>query len=565
MTTHNNSPVKAQTKKLLSFKQMKKFICNRFHKKYFIDEFFYGSRVINDIIYNEKTHIVASFKDYLILDDLSEFLKRYYTMIESSIRLPKFFEYYETYSRIYPNYTALPESKYIYKNIHKKQKMIDLQQELEISMEKKRLIENDAKRKKREKEREKENQVFSTEVYNSIANDSSYIDILFGLCDLKMNDSVEGINKIINQIEKYETKFSFIDVASNNANSSMMGKPPLKILGKLISKHFSTLSKDNSLTSHSNNNSIFKNINIFNEIKLVNTVSNTHRKTMSSNNSKSKHLNPNNIFPLTHRCFNKSSKIKKKEQEKIKVNISNSLANKSSEADRIKNKIMSQIKTNINNTHNRNHNCLFNNKQIFNSHTNNNSINNNTNSSLKNHTTAANVVLVPQSTKNNTIANMNSKYSSIKTDRLKTDRPKSTFDFAFLNKLIGRSVTKSKSKQKGGKVSNTAATTRNTSKTKSKTIRQLHYGNLNYNSDDGVKKKSLSGNKKISVNVAGSKETKFTSPPQKGVVRGIQIKNFNRALGINDYLSPKYNLNSSSSKKSSAQTSRTARKRGIIK
>lgn len=41
------------------------------------DEFnSYTKRIINDIVYNEKAHIVATFKDYLILDDASEFLKR---------------------------------------------------------------------------------------------------------------------------------------------------------------------------------------------------------------------------------------------------------------------------------------------------------------------------------------------------------------------------------------------------------------------------------------------------------------------------------------------------------
>lgn len=39
---------------------------------------FYNVKIVNDIIYNESTHIVAVFKDYLIYDDLSEFLKRIY-------------------------------------------------------------------------------------------------------------------------------------------------------------------------------------------------------------------------------------------------------------------------------------------------------------------------------------------------------------------------------------------------------------------------------------------------------------------------------------------------------
>ena len=205
MNTYSNQSKKQKKSKILSKFSIEKYIFNRFQRTYFIDELFYGGRVVNDIIYNEKTHIVATFKDYLILDDLSEFLKRYYTTMESEIRLPKFFEYYETYSRIYPNYTSLPESRYIYKNIHKKQKMIDQQQDLEMSME----------RKKTRQKKEKDNniQVFSTEVCNSIANDSSYIDLLFGIERRKHYDSndedpcyydssLERISKIISKIDK---------------------------------------------------------------------------------------------------------------------------------------------------------------------------------------------------------------------------------------------------------------------------------------------------------------------------------------------------------------------------
>ena len=100
-------------------------------KKY-INPKYYTVNIINNIIYNEKSHIVAIFKDYLILDDTSEFLKRYYKVYESIIRLPKFYEYYNTYSKIYPNYTSLHEGKYIYKNILKKQRMIDIQEQMVI-------------------------------------------------------------------------------------------------------------------------------------------------------------------------------------------------------------------------------------------------------------------------------------------------------------------------------------------------------------------------------------------------------------------------------------------------
>ena len=154
--------------KIINKSLLEKFIFFSFKYKYYIDQFTYGTIVINNIIYNEKSNIVATFKDYLITDDLSEFLKRYYTKIESSIRLPRFYEYYETYSRIYPNYTILPEAKYIYKNIHKKQRMID-QQQVEESEERKK---DSKKVKNKKKNNEKDDLVFNTEIYNSIVNKS---------------------------------------------------------------------------------------------------------------------------------------------------------------------------------------------------------------------------------------------------------------------------------------------------------------------------------------------------------------------------------------------------------
>jgi len=41
-------------------------------------ESYQNLKVINDLIYNEQAPIVAVFKDYLILDDVNEFLKRPY-------------------------------------------------------------------------------------------------------------------------------------------------------------------------------------------------------------------------------------------------------------------------------------------------------------------------------------------------------------------------------------------------------------------------------------------------------------------------------------------------------
>ena len=50
---------------------------------------------------------------------------RYYTDEEFDERLPKIYEFYEKYSKVFPNYVTLPENKYMFKNIERKQKFID--------------------------------------------------------------------------------------------------------------------------------------------------------------------------------------------------------------------------------------------------------------------------------------------------------------------------------------------------------------------------------------------------------------------------------------------------------
>ena len=80
---------------------------------------------------------MATFKDYLIIDDIGEFLKRLYYKEESKKKLKKFYEYNDLYSKIFHNYTAFNEGKYLYQNIQKKQRMIDLQEKMEKEKKKK--------------------------------------------------------------------------------------------------------------------------------------------------------------------------------------------------------------------------------------------------------------------------------------------------------------------------------------------------------------------------------------------------------------------------------------------
>lgn len=116
------------------------------NKKYLTSRDYYNGKVVTDIIYNECTNVVSIFKDYLIMDDVSEFLKRPYTQQESIERLPKVIDFYEKYSKVFPNYINLPESKFMFKNIERKQRYIDEKQRALGKIQK----ENDDKIKKKQ-------------------------------------------------------------------------------------------------------------------------------------------------------------------------------------------------------------------------------------------------------------------------------------------------------------------------------------------------------------------------------------------------------------------------------
>ena len=68
---------------------------------------------------NANTHLVSVFKDYLLYDDTTEFFKEFYDKSELYSRLRTIYEYYESSSYLFPNYTAINEGKYIYRNIIK--------------------------------------------------------------------------------------------------------------------------------------------------------------------------------------------------------------------------------------------------------------------------------------------------------------------------------------------------------------------------------------------------------------------------------------------------------------
>ena len=63
--------------------------------------------IINSIIFDQRIHKVAVFKNNLLWDESSEFLKRFYKIRESIERIPKISEYYENYTLFPPVYFGL--------------------------------------------------------------------------------------------------------------------------------------------------------------------------------------------------------------------------------------------------------------------------------------------------------------------------------------------------------------------------------------------------------------------------------------------------------------------------
>ena len=184
--------------KITSLKDLEKTIHKYFIDLYYHDEDFYYIKVIDDIINNYDTHLVAEFKDYLIMGDDSEFLQKKYSMAECKKYLPTLFDYYKSCSVIFPNYVILQENKYIFKNIRKKQKVIDNQQEQDDKMEK---IKNG------EINLDENEDFFTSKAFNSILNqtNTSNVKLFFGINSKnKVNDSEETVNNIFKKIVKAE-------------------------------------------------------------------------------------------------------------------------------------------------------------------------------------------------------------------------------------------------------------------------------------------------------------------------------------------------------------------------
>lgn len=225
---------KSYKKPLIDLNRIISYVGKLLSKKYFISIDMYNKMIIKNIIYDERNKLVSIFKENLIMNEPSEFLKRYYKCKESKRKLAKYYEFYNKYSKLFPNYIPLYESKYIYKNIHKKQKIIDMQQNEESN-------EENSGHKKRDN-KSKNNKIFSSEIYESIVKNSENLNsAIFGIHknekDKDENGSLNQIEKIVSSINKYELEFEN-ENNNNNKKYKMKYDKNLKDKNIIINNYY---------------------------------------------------------------------------------------------------------------------------------------------------------------------------------------------------------------------------------------------------------------------------------------------------------------------------------------
>ena len=189
MNKENKSKYNSIIKKI---KYRAAYLCKQHYKKYVHRS--YNKLMIENLMCNGKCHLVAVFKNYLIQDDISDYFRRFYTYKEAIPRLIKLFKFHQETSVIFPNYTPLIESKYLYNNVIRKQRIIDAQQDL--------------KEKRNNSKSKKKNNKENINTDKNIFNSTILGDIL---------SPSESVLRIVFGIEKKEKKLSIVnqDVPDN--------------------------------------------------------------------------------------------------------------------------------------------------------------------------------------------------------------------------------------------------------------------------------------------------------------------------------------------------------------
>ena len=280
---------------------------------------YHDVKIINDILYNEKTHYVEAFKEYLIYEDYNEFLKRFYKTSDLNIKLPKILIFYEKYSKIYANYTVIPESKYMYKNIKRKQKMIDQMQ-------------NNGNNESEFEEDEESNEEMSNTVFSSKIMNSMYRKTLSTLNKSENGNSEQSINDFVNKINNIENKVSNNCLKNNfikNTNKYIKSQKEMLLPMKKLHKEFLThkhTPKNTKINIYNKNDQNLNNKYNNQKSKFINIQFTYSKKNLQNEllpkNKTNNNLNSNNLNVNTNTNVNSNGNILNKNN-----NISNNINN----------------------------------------------------------------------------------------------------------------------------------------------------------------------------------------------------------------------------------------------
>ena len=371
-------------------------------KKYSSGNYSFNKICINNLVFNENCLVVSRFKDFLILDDNTDFFRRFYCMKDCIKRLNRILYFYEKYSKIFPNYLVLKENKYLYRNIRKKQKMIDALNELKREeKENRQKLKNMDKCKGKTKEKELFTKKIKDEIKtfqknisfkkykNSFDSDKNNIDdtLFFNQNSISIyyrqlkdedndnikdniypdsfitnqtNGSISNIVNVLNDNKIYTKDLPKLLAQNNNKNFFRKNK---KSKNKNDIKNKNNKNVKNKKEANQSSLKTFNNLSIKEENELRNSM---HIKN-NSQIKKKKNADKNNLYKYaitSSNATNSSSMLSKKIKNQQTSSPTNNKSNKDINVNEVKNKNIqnnNDINKNENNENNdkNNKNILF--------------------------------------------------------------------------------------------------------------------------------------------------------------------------------------------------------------
>ena len=323
-----SSSIRKTLKSLLKKVERRANYLYKYHYRKYIHTH-YNNLIIENLMCNGRCHVVAVFKNYLIEDDNSEYLRRFYKYRESAPRLKKLFSYHNETSVIFPNYTPLEESQYLYNNVIRKQRIIDEQQNLEVKK-------NDKKSKKCKDFFNKEDKVFNSTVFGDILSQSeSVLRIMFGIekkekekdkekdvpneLNIDVNDDYNKRNSDFDDSEYVEVKqlISKVENAEeklNNENNNSLGGY------KLNGGNNKPMKYKLKTVNNTNNDNQAKNKN-YEKLNSI-SINSTNNTNSSNNNIINSNINLNRM--KNNQNINFKNKIKSNKKIRNSLTITNS-------------------------------------------------------------------------------------------------------------------------------------------------------------------------------------------------------------------------------------------------